>query len=153
MAWKKIPWDDEVASLSDVSPNTIEPDDSASAGTGSAASREDHEHAIVTVAPSGDVAESATAAEGTATSFVRSDHVHNAPATWAPTAHEASHKSGGGDEILLNEFGNPTGNVEFNQQELLKVVVEQLASAPGTPTQGQIYYDTVEDHIYVYVAA
>jgi hypothetical protein len=153
MSWKKILQEGDAAVLSDTVPNTIEPDDSASAGVATDASRQDHEHAIVTGTPTGDVAESASAAEGSGTSFVRVDHVHNAPATWAPTAHEASHKSGGGDEILLNEFGDPTGNVEFNQQELLKVVVEQLASAPGTPTQGQIYYDTVEDHIYVYVAS
>ena len=153
MSWKKILLEGDAAVLSDTVPNTIEPDDSASAGVATQASRQDHEHAIAAAIPTGDVAESASAAEGSATSFARSDHLHTAPATWAPTAHEASHKSGGGDEILLNEFGDPTGSVEFNQQELLKAVVEQLATAPGTPTQGQLYYDTADDHVYVYVAA
>ena len=153
MSWKKFLVDGDAAVLSDTVPNTIEPDDAASAGVATGASRQDHEHAIVTAVPTGDVAESATAAEGTATSFVRSDHVHAAPATWAPTAHEASHKNGGSDEILLNEFGEPTASVEFSQQQLLKMVFEQLATAPGTPTQGQVYYDTVDDHVYVYVAA
>ncbi len=61
--------------LSDASPNTIEPDDSASAGTGTAASRADHEHAIVGGAPSA-LLEVQAQAEGSSTSFARADHDH-----------------------------------------------------------------------------
>ena len=61
--------------LSDASPNTIEPDDSASAGTGTAASRADHEHAIVGGAPSA-LLEVQAPAEGSSTSFARADHDH-----------------------------------------------------------------------------
>ncbi len=61
--------------LSDASPNTIEPDDSASAGTGTAASRADHEHAIVAAAPSA-ILEVQAQAEGSSTSFARADHDH-----------------------------------------------------------------------------
>ena len=59
--------------LSSSSPNTIEPDDAASAGVSTSASRSDHEHGIVAAAPvdTGDAN-----AEGAATSFARSNHVH-----------------------------------------------------------------------------
>ena len=70
-----------------------------------------------------------------------------------PAAHATEHKNSGGDEILLSELGEPTGAVDFNKQEATNLVFEQLGTAPGTPTQGQTYYDTVDDHVYVYVAA
>jgi len=38
-----------------------------------------------------------------------------------PTAHAASHKNGGSDEILLNEFGEPTGTVNMNDQEVQNI--------------------------------
>ena len=72
--------------LSDTAPNTIEPDDSASAGSGSAAARGDHEHAIVAAVP-GSIGSGADA-EGSATSFSRSDHNHQHTA--------ALHQNGGG---------------------------------------------------------
>lgn len=152
MSWKQIPFADEVATLSDVAPNTIEPDDSASAGVAEAASRQDHEHAIVCASASGAVAESASAAEGSASSFARSDHVHECPATWAPTAHEASHKDGGSDEILLHELGEPTSDVDFNDQAAINFKLEAAASYSGTPADGSIFFDTDDDHVYVYVA-
>ena len=65
--------------LSDASPNTIEPDDSASSGTGALGSREDHEHAIVGAAPGTNITPEQANAEGSATSFARSDHMHYIP--------------------------------------------------------------------------
>ncbi len=62
-----------IVALSDASPNTVEPDDSASAGTGTAASRADHEHAIVAAVP---VTVGSANAEGNSTSFSRANHVH-----------------------------------------------------------------------------
>ena len=201
MAWKKIPWFDEVAVLSDVVANTIQPDDAASAGVAALASRQDHEHAIVAAQPTGAVAVSAAAAEGTGTSFVREDHVHACPATWTPTAHEASHNDGGADEIeidtlaganglageiiesdglavsfvepdgrydpkahaashknagadelLLHELGEPTGNIDINDQRLVKLRLEAAANATGVVADGAIFFDTDDDHVYVYVA-
>ena len=63
-------------------PNTIEPDDAASAGVSASAARADHEHGIVAAAPS-NVGLAGTNSEGAATSFARSNHIHahNPPAT------------------------------------------------------------------------
>lgn len=75
-----------LGSLSSTAPNTIEPDDAASAGVSSSAARYDHEHGIVTAAASS----IATAnAEGSATSFARSDHTHQ----FNPPRAEASRNS------------------------------------------------------------
>lgn len=41
-------------------------------------------------------------------------------------------------------------NTDFNQNELLKAVIENLASAPGTPTEGQVYFDTTLQKFGVY---
>jgi hypothetical protein len=45
MSWKQIPWSDEVATLSDTTPEAVD-GTSGSAGTGGSASREDHVHAL-----------------------------------------------------------------------------------------------------------
>lgn len=57
-------------------PNTIEPDDVAVDGTANYAARQDHEHAIVTDAPSTNLTPTTTNAEGSGTSFARNDHTH-----------------------------------------------------------------------------
>jgi hypothetical protein len=59
-----------------------------------------------------------------------------------PTAHAASHKLGGSDVILLNEFGNPTASVEFNQQQALQFRIENRTSDPGSPAVGQMWLRT-----------
>ena len=60
----------------------------------------------------------------------------------APQAHAASHKNGGSDEVLLNEFGEPTGAVEFDGQEIQNPVIHQVADSTAlnllTPVVGKI---------------
>jgi hypothetical protein len=63
---------------------TIEPDDSATAGTSTNPARSDHQHAIATAA-AGTIQPDDSAAEGSATSFARSDHTHAIVAAVAGT--------------------------------------------------------------------
>lgn len=57
-------------------------------------------------------------------------------------AHADSHKNGGSDVLKLNEFGNPTGSVQFNQQQALQLVIENRTSDPGSPVAGQVWLRT-----------
>lgn len=70
-----------------------------------------------------------------------------------PSSHAPSHKSAGGDPLGLDEFADPVGNVNFNQKQAAAMALEVLASAPGTPVEGQIYFNSVDGHPYVYVSA
>ena len=67
----------------------------------------------------------------------------------APQAHAASHKNAGSDEILLNEFGEPTGAVAINGQELNDAIIQQVANeaavaAYATPVVGKVLFATSE---------
>jgi hypothetical protein len=151
LSWKKVAYLDEVATLSDTPPENVKVQ-TADEGDGTAASRDDHLHDIDVDVPAA-VTVGASQGEGSSTSLARADHVHETPSVWTPDDHATTHKNAGGDEILLHEFGEPTSSVEFNKQQLLNTVAHTATSAPGTPVDGQFYYNSTDDHIYVYVAA
>ncbi len=76
----------------------------------------------------------------------------------APQAHAASHKDGGSDEILLHEFGEPTGAIAINGQELQDAVIHQVAdeaavSAYATPVVGKILFATSETTAWLCTSA
>lgn len=151
MSWKKVAYLDEVATLSDVAPQDVKVQ-TADKGVGTAASRDDHKHNVAVDVPVA-ITEGASQAEGTSTSLARADHEHGSPVEWSPSAHAADHKSGGGDEILLHELGPPTAAIEINKQSFVSPVIDPQATAPATPVDGQIYYNTADDHLHCYVAA
>jgi len=153
MSWKELAFKDEVATLSDTAPVDVTKA-AAVAGTGTAASRDDHKHDITTGTP-GTIGESDTAAEGTATTIARSDHIHGSPASWTPAVHATSHKLGGGDEVDLDELGLPTGVIDLNQQQADGLVLETGTTGPDAASEvaGQIYYNSTDKAAYIWVSA
>ena len=155
MSWKNILLEGDAAVLSDTVPGTIGVSDTPNAGVAVEASRQDHVHGSpATYPPTShdlDTHNSVTVAELSA--IVSDATLDDSSATRTPSSHAPAHKDSGGDELLLHELGQPTGSVDFNKQQLVNPVFEQQTTPPATPTQGQVYYDTDDDHIYVYVAA
>jgi hypothetical protein len=41
-------------------------------------------------------------------------------------------------------------NLDLTKNQLINPVIHLLASTPSSPTEGQVYYDTVDHHLYVY---
>ncbi len=74
-------------------------------------------------------------------------------AVWAalgsPASHATTHKNGGSDELLLHELGEPTGDVECNDQEFNGLVLENSASDPATAHLGKVYFKTGDTGVYV----
>ena len=72
------------ASLSDATPDSLQPDQTGSAGTATDASRADHAHAIASSTP---VGLGTSNQEGNFTSFARTNHVHRAFDSVLPSEH------------------------------------------------------------------
>jgi hypothetical protein len=150
MSWKKVAYLDEVATLSSNTPQAITAGASGNAGAGAAASKDDHVHASPATWPPTAHASAHQNSGGDEISVAGlSGELADAQ---PPKTHATSHKSGGGDALKLNELAAPTGAIAINKQSLTNPVIDPQATAPGTPVDGQAYYSTADDHVYIYVA-
>ena len=110
----------------------------AGAGTGIACSRDDHKHNASTGTP-GDIG-TANAA-GSSTSVPHLDHTHNHPAIATGDLH-TQYLLAAGTRAL-------TANMSLALFSLTNQVIEPLASAPGVVTNGRVFYNTTDNHLYV----
>ena len=142
---------EEVATLSTNTPQAITAGASGDAGSGTAASKDDHVHASPSTWPP---TVHATAHQNGGGDEISVTGLAGLLADGqTPLTHATSHKSGGGDAIKLNEFAAPDGAIAINKQALTNPVIDPQATAPSTPVDGQVYYNTADDHLYAYVAA
>jgi len=138
MAWRQILLAGDAAELSDTPPVDVTKS-TASAGTATTASRQDHKHDVATATP-GNITEGATASEGSSTSLARADHVHGTPSTWAPSAH------------ALNAHDAATANVDFNENEATALSLQTATTNPSTTKVGRICFNTTDNRPYIYIA-
>ena len=133
-------------------PNTIEPDDAASAGVASSASRSDHEHGIVTAAPS-DIGLTGTNSEGAATSFARSNHVHayNPPSCRVHHNTTQSVNNNVNTVVAFNSERWDTSLMHDTAVNNTRITIPTGAGGLYLITAG-ISYPSGTDYIYAYVA-
>jgi hypothetical protein len=127
VSWKKILLEGDAAVLSNTAPVDVD-FNAASAGTATEAARQDHKH-DVPEASVGDLAavDGGAAAVGTANKFVRADHKH--------------------------ALGPLVANLDFAKHNATAMALDVQSTAPSSPVDGQIYFNTTDDHPYVYVSA
>lgn len=126
MTWRKLAYNDEVASLTAVAPDDVT-HAAAAVGTGTAAAREDHKHDLdeglaSELAPVDGTAESL----GTNDAIPHIDHVH--------------------------DLGPLVADLNFSQQEAVGLALHTAASAPNAASEveGQIYFNTATDDVWVW---
>ena len=112
--------------LSDTAPANVD-HTAAAAGSATDAARRDHKHDLdegiaATLAPVDGTAE----ALGTSTAVPHLDHIH--------------------------ALGPLVADLDFAKNNAISMALDVQATAPGTPVDGQIYFNTTDDHPYVYVA-
>ena len=127
MSFKRILLEGDAAVLSTTVPVNVD-FSAASAGVATEASKQDHKHPVPEALVGDLVAVDGGAADvGTADKFVRADHKH--------------------------ALGSLAANLDFNKKQATAMALDVQASAPGTPVEGQAYFNSADKHPYVYVPA
>lgn len=126
MSWKKVLLEGDAAVLSDVAPVDVD-HAVASAGTAIEAARQDHKHdlnegVVGNIAP----VDGTVATLGTQDAVPHLDHVH--------------------------PLGPLVADLDFAKNNAVNMALDVQATAPSTPVDGQIYFNTTDDHPYVYIA-
>lgn len=131
MAWKKILLEGDAPALSETAPVNVD-HAAAAAGTATEASKQDHKHdlnegTVGTIA----AVDGSAAALGTDNAVPHLDHVH--------------------------PLGPLVADLDFDQHAAASLIIENApaASPPdsGTEVEGEVYYQTDDDHPYIYQAA
>jgi len=161
MAWKKILLEGDAAVLSDTAPVDVD-FNAAAAGVATEASRQDHKHhapeALVgdLVPPS-----FAGAGVGTANKFVRADHKHGlteGTLTDLKPVDGTAENLGTTDKLVradhIHALGPLVADLDFAKKQAKAMALDVQSTAPSTPVDGQIYFNTTvgDKHPYVYVA-
>lgn len=113
-------------------PTTIQPDDTASAGSSLSVAKADHRHAINCAAP-GQIQPDDVAAEGTSTSFARADHKH------AITAAPAIRINGQNQEGTGNGFSRWDHNHELPDYGSIFPCIQLMDVADFLVTANRLY--------------
>jgi len=165
LSWKKIAYLDEVATLSTNTPQAITAGATGSPGSGTAASKDDHVHGSpATWPPSAHTLDSHsekkldTLDEKTLDAGVTVDTCLIKDGKAADSNKlEGSTKAQVQDHApqahALSGHTQATAELLINKQALRNPVIDPQATAPSTPVDGQIYFNTADDHLYAYVAS
>ena len=54
---------------------------------------------------------------------------------------------------ITNDWFSFSNDVDFDQNQLKNIAIDNLAAAPGTPVAGQIYYNTTDGNTYIWNGA
>lgn len=164
MSWKKIAYLDEVATLSSNVPQAVTVGASGNAGSGTAASKDDHVHGSPSTWPpsahtlaSHSELKLDTLSEVTLNAGVTVDSLLIKDGIVADSSKlEGSTKAQVQDHVpqshALSAHTQAVAELLINKQALRNPVIDPQATAPSTPVDGQMYYNTADDHYYCYVA-
>lgn len=144
VTWKKLAFEDDVATLSDASPQSV--GTAAAAGTGTDASRDDHVHDLgADCIDSGDlIADDVIDSEHIAAGAIDTEHIAADQITEALIADDA---------VGSEHIEALSAALDVNGQQLTDAVLENNASDPVTPVLGKIYFKTGDTSAYVCTSA
>lgn len=127
MPWKKILLEGDAALLTNTAPVDVD-HNAAAVGTSTEAARADHKHDVV---------------EGTAGQLAAVDGGAAALGTAAGISH-VDHK---------HALGPLVANLDFNKNQGLQLVLHVATTAPASPNEGQVYYNSTagDKHPYIWV--
>jgi len=158
--WKEIAYVDNVATLSDLTPQSV--GTSAAAGTGTDASRDDHVHdlgtgcidasALFAAGVVDTTALGADAVDGTkiADDAIDSEHYTDGSIDTTHLAADVVDATKIADDAVGSEHIEAlSAALDFAGQQATDMVVMQSSAAPGTPVVGKLWHDSDDQKLYI----